>query len=352
MRLAINIARQARPLLICLALHGCTTIPYEPDQEMPPVTTAEPEQQQTGTLAETPPPDPAPERATEPAPPVAPPIMPPSLTVIVSNDIPAYTGVADEITRLAGEQLNAIYSLRGGTADAAEVMADIEESGSQTLVAIGLLAAEAAREYSDVPVVFCQIFNHAEHELLARGARGVELLPPFSMQLAAWKQLSPELDRVGVITGPGHGEMIARATRSARAAGVELVSRVVDSDKEALYVFKRLVPNIDGFWLLPDNRILSPRVIRELMDYGRKHDKQILAFSPTLLEWGAVMSVTSIDEDVASQVLHLVGAGLPPDMDEPSQLIPLTKMQVEINEALAEKLGLNVPTPRVMARAE
>jgi len=27
-------------------------------------------------------------------------------------------------------------------------------------------------------------------------------------------------------------------------------------------------------------------------------------------------------------------------------------MQVEINEALAEKLGLNVPTPRVMARAE
>jgi hypothetical protein len=39
-------------------------------------------------------------------------------------------------------------------------------------------------------------------------------------------------------------------------------------------------------------------------------------------------------------------------MDEPSQLIPLTKMQVEINEALAEKLGLNVPTPRVMARAE
>ncbi len=339
-------------MLVCLALHGCTTIPYEPDQEMPPVAAEEPEQQQSWTRANAPSADTAPERTIEPAPPEVPPAMPASLAVVVSNDIPAYTNVADEIARLAGERPNAIYSLRGDMAAAAEAIADIDKSGSDALIAIGLLAAEAAREYSHVPVVFCQIFNHAEHELLARGARGVELLPPFSMQLAAWKQLSPELARVGVITGPGHQEMIARATRAARAAGVELVSRVVDSDKEALYVFKRLVPDIDGFWLLPDNRILSPRVIRELMDYGKKHEKQILAFSPSLLEWGAVMSVMSIDEDVASQVLHLVDTEVPPDMDEPSRLAPLTRMQIEINEALARKLGLNVPTPRVMARAE
>ena len=35
---------------------------------------------------------------------------------------------------------------------------------------------------------------------------------------------------------------------------------------------------IDGLWLLPDNRILSPDVVREMMSYSAKHKKQVVVF--------------------------------------------------------------------------
>ena len=123
--------------------------------------------------------------------------------------------------------------------------------------------------------------------------------PPFDLQLDAWQTLSPALRSVGVIAGPNQDGLIAEIEEAAAAANVELLSRTVHSDKEALLAFKRLTPNIQGLWLLPDNRILSPRVVREIMSYSAKRKTQIVVFGPSLLGFGALMSVTSTADDVA-----------------------------------------------------
>jgi hypothetical protein len=52
-------------------------------------------------------------------------------------------------------------------------------------------------------------------------------------------------------------------------------------------VFKRLAPQIDGLWLVPDDRILSPAVLRELLNYAVSHGVRVCVFSDTLLQWGA-----------------------------------------------------------------
>ncbi len=339
-------------MLACLLLAGCSAIPYEPADQPVPVEAVPPAQAQIEPRAvipqPPPPPAPAPDRPTsEP--------NPPSIAVLVSDDIPAYNGIASALKTLAGDQRIAIFDLDGDPANVAPVMEQIHESASDQLVAIGLLAARAGHEYSESPMVFCQVFNHQEHNLLASGSRGVALVPPFPMQLDAWQALSPQLRRVGVITGPGHEELIREATVAARTAGIELVSRVVNSDKETLYVFKRLVPEIEGLWLLPDNRILSPNVLRELMLYSRKHNQQIVAFNPALLEWGAVMSITGTDIDVARQVLGLIDEPPSRQQSKAGALTPLSEMHIEINEALARRLGLEIPeqtAQRITALAE
>ena len=348
--MARDIARRARPLLACLLLAGCSAIPYEPVDQPVPAAAEPPAPAQVEPPPVAPPPPPAASNDAS-----RPESEPPSIAILVSDSIPAYNGIAAALSEVAGERRIAVFDLDGDPARIGAVMEKVRKSGSDQLVAIGLLAARAGHEYSESPIVFCQVFNHQDDNLLASGSRGVALVPPFSMQLEAWQTLSPQLRRIGVITGPGHEELIREATVAARTAGIELVSRVVKSDKETLYVFKRLVPEIEGLWLLPDNRILSPNVLRELMQYSRKHNQQIVAFNPALLEWGAVMSVTATDTDVARQVLGLIDEPAPRGDAKTGTLTPLTEMHVEINEALARRLGLDVPgqaAQRITARAD
>ena len=96
---------------------------------------------------------------------------------------------------------------------------------------------------------------------------------------------------------------------------------------------------------MPDNRILSASVLKELMSYGAKHGKQIVVFNDRLLNYGALMSFSSNNADVADQVIRML-------QDLPSGrkafrpgMLPLTKMRVRLNSKVAHDLGLSATSP-------
>jgi ABC-type uncharacterized transport system substrate-binding protein len=169
------------------------------------------------------------------------------------------------------------------------------------------------------------------------------MLPPAELQFRAWKKLDPGLQRVGVITGPDHEDLIARARGAAQRQGIVLEHRVVHSDKEMLFAFKRLTPDIQGLWLLPDDRVLSRRVLRELMAYSTKHQRQVVVFHPELLRLGGLMSVGSVDADVAARVIDALrnapGRGGAPA----AGLLPLSKIRVEINSGATQVQSFQPP---------
>jgi ABC-type uncharacterized transport system substrate-binding protein len=313
---------------LAIALAGCANLPFE-EVEPPPARTAEP----------VPPDSPTPpvEPARQPRP------EPPRVAILLSDDIPAYTAIADELARRIGADQRTIHNLDGRRENTEPLIAEVKAAKAQRLVAIGLLAARAGHRFTDLPMVFCQVFNYRDHALIDARSRGVNLLPPLALQLKAWKQLSPDLQRVGIITGPNQEDLIAEARLAAEQLQVQLLNRVVSSDQEALYVFKRMVPDIQGFWLLPDNRILSPRSIREIMSYSSKHRKQVIVFSSRLLDLGALMSFSGQEADVADQVMALLARMGAETRTAGPLMMPLTKMQVEINPAVAQQLGLIVP---------
>src|SRR5690606_34293741 len=108
------------------------------------------------------------------------------------------------------------------------------------------------------PIVFCQVVNYRE---LLQGHEpiwGVHAIPPLALQLQAWQSVDASLRRVGLIVGDAHPQWLEDAREAADRSGIEIRTEVSSSDRETLYLFKRLAPQIDGFWLLPDNAILSP----------------------------------------------------------------------------------------------
>jgi ABC-type uncharacterized transport system substrate-binding protein len=319
-------------LLACILLSGCAVL-----DRLSALSKHEPVPKQE------PPPPP---RKSPPAPKQL-----PRVTLLLSDDVPAYTGIADELARQLPES-PVIINLQGVAPSGTELAGKLERSGNRPVVAIGQLAARAASRYTGGPVVFCQVFNYLDLGLTATHVQGVRMLPPAELQFRAWKKLDPGLQRVGVITGHGHERLITEAGKAAQRYGIDLDHRVVRSDKGMLYAFKRLVPDIQGLWLLPDDRVLSRRVLRDVMAYSVKHERDVVVFHPDLLQLGALMSVSSVDSDVAEQVIAALRGASNRNKSSAMTLLPLKKIRVEINSGLAqEPVHQSPPASRVAADA-
>ncbi|OFZ99323.1 MAG: hypothetical protein A2Z44_03925 [Betaproteobacteria bacterium RBG_19FT_COMBO_58_11] len=184
------------------------------------------------------------------------------------------------------------------------------------------------------------MFNYEDTDLVSSWMEGVAATPPANEQFRAWKLLSPRLKKVGVITGRNLRGLMDDARQAARENSLDLGHVEVRSDKETLYAYKQLAPKIQGLWLVPDNRVLSREIIRDVMAHSVKEGKQVAVFSHQLLALGGLLSAESSHADIAEQVLLVMNGGQK-DMGAPVR--PLTKATIRINGVMAGRLGLKLP---------
>ncbi|MFQ5935390.1 MAG: ABC transporter substrate-binding protein [Acidiferrobacterales bacterium] len=266
----------------------------------------------------------------------------PGVAILVSKDVPAYTRVSGELTKRLKRVKT--YDLNGDAAESNHVLHQIQQSGIRQVVAIGLLAARTARRLSGKQVIFCQVFNYKDYYLVTPWMKGVSMLPRFSEQFRVWKELDPGLRNVAVITGTNQENIVTVAKQAAQMYGIKLIHREVHSDKEMLYAFKRLTSEVQGLWLLPDNRVLSTGVVRAVMSHSVRRGKQVLVFNTALLKIGGLISIQGEERDVAAQVLaRLQQAHGEPEIPGPD-VTPLSGMQLQINARMVKRLGLVIPT--------
>ena len=308
-----------------LLLHGCALLQPEP---VPEVVEPAPEVVDIAEpVVELPEPAPEPQsRAVVPPPP------PRQVAIVLSSRQPAYEDVAIELSARLEDV--AIYDLDDRSQPPVLALRQINDSRTDAVIAIGLRAARSSVAMSQVPVIFSQVFNYSDHGLVTGNSRGVSALPPLDAHLDAWKKLDPMLARVGMIIGSGHETLLAEAEIAAQDHGVELQIREAGSDQETLYHFKRMIHEIDGFWLFPDNRILSPRVLTEILQQANRRHIPVAVSNEAMLRLGAAISVSTVAADIAAtivQVLERVRAG---EIDAIPPLTQLSEVRVVTNEAL------------------
>ncbi|MEO1201884.1 MAG: ABC transporter substrate binding protein [Pseudomonadota bacterium] len=275
----------------------------------------------------------------DPVPPVdqtpktaGPPPEPPNVAVVLTSRSPAYEEVAVALAEYFADVL--IYDLTDKSQSVETAFKSINDGDTDAVVAIGLKAAKASVMLASPPVVFSQIFNFNDNQLLRRGARGVAAYAPVDAQLSAWKDLEPGLSRVGLVIGPGHDALLEEAEIAADQLGVELNVKVAKSDQETLFYFKRMVQEIDGFWLMPDNRVLSGRVLREMIAMANRREVSVLVPSQSMLSIGASVSVSTVASDIAARIHDIVLAVDSGRLDAVPAITPLTEVVVETNDAM------------------
>ncbi len=327
-------------LIVCglaqMALSGCSLMPpmTTPEAEppittprLPPKPTVSPEPEVRPEPVARPAPKPQPEPEPEPT------VEPLRVAVLLTRRVAEYDNVA---TALRAELGSAdIYDLADKSLSPADVQARLQQTNIQVVVAIGYRAAEFASKLEGMPVVYSQVFNTGNLQIDSSRVKGVAMLPPLDQQLEAWKALNPSLSSVGAIIGPGHEALLEEANQAGSLHGVRVESRLAHSDRETLYLFTRLVPQIDGYWLFPDNRILSPDVLRQMLSYAARHRVQIAVFNDSLLSLGATLSATAVDEDIARTILEVADQLIANEGDEVPAVSPLSDVAVNYGAARA-----------------
>jgi ABC-type uncharacterized transport system substrate-binding protein len=155
--------------------------------------------------------------------------------------------------------------------------------------------------------------------------------------------MDPTISNVGAIVGPGHEDLMAELREAAAAHNVAIQDKVSRSDQETAYLFRRLAASIDGFVLIPDNRVLSVGVIRDLMKHASERDVQVVAVNPELLALGAVMSVVPSAAHIAEAVYELLEALARSPFDKFKLVLPKS-YDVRFNDRATSLFGLEAPS--------
>ncbi|MEM9208863.1 MAG: ABC transporter substrate binding protein [Pseudomonadota bacterium] len=322
-------------LLGLLLLSGCSVLsPLDTGPEPPPV--ADPQlPPKPEPLPELPSPRPDVAAPATPAPVLDPTLVeteePLRVSVLLSSRLPAYERIAIALRAELG-QLD-VYDMDDRSLTPREMHDSIRAAKTEVIVAVGYKAAVFATRIDDMPVVFSQVFNTDGLDLESSRVRGVSVLPPLDQQLEVWRTLNPNLSAVGAIVGAGHELLVEEAGRAADAHSVRFQHRVAQSDRETLYLFTRLVPEIDGFWLFPDNRILSSEILKQMLTYAARHRVQVAVFNDSLLSIGATLSTTPVDADVAATIRQVAEQLVAPEGADLPPISPLSDIAVRVSEA-------------------
>jgi ABC-type uncharacterized transport system substrate-binding protein len=210
-----------------------------------------------------------------------------------------------------------------------------------TVVAVGSSAVAAARtQLPSKRLVFCQVL--ASEEPIADGETvwGVPSLPPLALQLTTWKAIDPALRTVALIVSDASNGLAAEAQQAARDSATDLVIEASSSDRETMYLFRRLAAGVDGLWLLPDTEALSPSALREILSFALARGIGVLTFNEALLRRGALLSATSVPADVASTVTRVVERVVSGRTEGLAAMTPLSAAAFEVNQSVATTLGL------------
>ena len=260
--------------------------------------------------------------------------------ILLSSSSVAFQKIGQYLTRELGDHAVQI-TLSGLPAQDKAVIRDIQNSSTIQVVAVGSKALDAVKNFKSKQIIYTQILNH--NKVTADNIKGVSSLPSPEKLFKDWKKLSPSLTKVAVVAGNNLDLYLKRAKKAAKSQGIELIVEVVKSDKGFIYKSKKIKSDVGGQWILPDNRILSGKALKEVMAYASRRGRQIVVFSPKLLSFGGFFYVTPDAEAIASGVLQRLreSAGKTSILGE--SVLPVMNHTMGINQNIAKQFNLVIP---------
>lgn len=275
------------------------------------------------------------------------------IAIVLSSDIApirqALEGFREVVRERKGSLLTDEHLLDkvGGDAIVQHILAE----KAILVFAIGPDATRLAKErLRDVPVVFAMVLN--PQPLLDRNVTGVSLEIPAQAKLEKIRKFLPDAGRVGVIYSKASAAQYREAAQAAKALGLRMVGREVDSGKELPAAFGEMAQQIDIFLMLPDTRVFFPKSIEYLLVEALKNRVSVIGLAASYTRAGALLSFEADYREVGRQAGELAVRII--EGAKPATVDPAAPRRVKssVNLAVAARLGIRLDPQATIEASE
>ena len=236
-----------------------------------------------------------------------------------------------------------IFAMEGDLRDPARLAEAIQREKPKVIVAIGPNAAKAVRKHlSDTPTIFCMVSQASQARMSGPNTTGVTMQPTPGQQFEAFRKVLPKRKNLGVIYHPKlSGPFLKAARPAASAAGLTLVERATEENKEVFEALKEILPKIDSLWLLRDGKVVTQEFFNLSLQIQAEKKIPLFVFSERFVAKGALCSYSADYASQGKQAARIAKAIL---SGTPAGEIPIQAPDgtLVINVATAAKLGIPI----------
>lgn len=263
------------------------------------------------------------------------------VAVLRSSDLAVYGRTVEAFRARYRDPVSEVSLAALGPAAA---IAKLRESNPEVVVAVGLRAAVLVHERMPrTPMVFALVPAPERHDLIGSWVTGVTADIPPSIELGIFRALAPDVKRIGVVVGPNPEPWLGLARASARRLGIELVAAPVGGVEHVGAGLRSLLGRVDALWMPADADIASPEAFRFAMAEALRYRLPLLAFSPALVQAGAMAAAAPdldwVGERMAEQVRRIQSGERAGDV--PST--PVRRARAVANLSTARAIGRELP---------
>jgi putative tryptophan/tyrosine transport system substrate-binding protein len=277
-----------------------------------------------------------------------------TVAVIMSSQVDEYREALRGFRETAGHRITAEYDMDEDLDKGRKILTEIENKVKPDLIlTVGFWALQAIAGQTDIPVVYAMVLNPPS--IVGAGAKnitGASMNVPVEQPLRLFKQLGPNVKRIGVIYNQARtGYLVKRAEAVAREEGLQLITKEIASPKDAIAALESLQDGIDALWIVPDETILAQAVVQRMLLVSYRKKIPVLGLSERHAKMGALFSLSfASSEDIGRQAGELAQAVLGGKAAADVPYTTARKVNLTVNLTAARKLGMEIPKP-VLGRA-
>lgn len=277
----------------------------------------------------------------------------PRLAFVVNNDAGIYHEIRTKILQAvrtefgASVEANVINIASGGPPAAI----DDRES---LIVTVGTNAARYAyKNFKKHSILSTLItydgFQHnveevygSEKAALSAGVSAVLLEQPVKRYFELGATLVPEAKKVGVLLGPSSLRYSTEIEAIADAFGVTVELVKLKRSDNPIRGIKPVLKQVDYFIVLPDQQAFNRSVAKWVLQLSYRHRVPVIGYSKRYAEAGAIASVFSSADDIASEASRLLLSKIS-DPAVPNAAHVAEEFSVQLNPSVAKAIGITLP---------
>ena len=235
--------------------------------------------------------------------------------------------------------------------DAPDVIAPITTPTAQAMIAAT----------SDIPIVFSTVTDPIRAKLISQfekpggNVTGVSDAAPIGAQLDMFKEILPDLKKIGFIYNPGLDNSLStleQVKKQGAERGITVVESAAPTTNEVILATKKLIGEVDAIYVPNDTTIVA--ALEAIIKVGQDVDLPVFTGETGGVVRGAVASVgldyIAVGHIAGNMVADILEGKAPGEIDAVLASDRADSFKVVVNLGAAKAMGVTIPES-IMSRA-